>query len=497
MCSVDFQLNQMGHVLAVVAGDKPRVKTTASFSRANGNLLAIEEIEMAPNKKTQKWVDDLFEKGKFSGFGKRSHRRELTSRVRIAGTARADETRDLHREGRYQLISTASILIPKELDKLDENVVADIGESILLYDLLHPIAIRRAEPNQRGGKNKGKFVLVAGAHRLEAIKRAGRQRIWCSILDGDDTEAKLVRLGEDLFRKTLTVLQKAEKLVAYLNLASAKVNISGQVGQKSKVGRPPGGVALAARELPVLGRSVAARRKIIDRAIKISQITPEAKRAARDARLDNNQRALLKIEEAGGRDAQLKKAAEFAAIAKALSAPLNRAAKSSVGSRVAKEAVRQTQQRQRTTTFDEMLALWKQECRDAWRHLPAVDRERLIETIRRAPLLARVNIVEFVHDVFRGRGEIRKEHLFGIAATRGFPKSAVRKTLKGLGYESKRKGPREKPKWFFLNRDQNWMRLQPVIADAELASSAGAQPNPRDTAPKRGKPFDPDYFADL
>jgi len=263
------------------------------------------------------------------------------------------------------LIRTASILIPKELDKLDENVVADIAESILLYDLLHPIAIRRAA-NQRGRKNSGKFILVAGAHRLEAVKRLNRRKIWCSIVDGDDTDARLVRLGEDLFRKTLTVLQKAEKLVAYLNVASAKVNISGQVGQKSKVGRPPGGVALAARELPLVGRSVAARRKIIDRAIKISQITPEAKRAARDARLGNSQRALLKIAEAGGRDAQLKKAAELSEIAKMLNAPLNRAANSSSGARLAKEAVSQKQKLQRTTTFDEMLALWKRECRGPW-----------------------------------------------------------------------------------------------------------------------------------
>jgi ParB-like nuclease domain len=261
-------------------------------------------------------------------------RRKRTSRLLSAPTEHHDQPRNLHREGRYQLISTASILIPKELDKLDENVVADIAESILLYDLLHPIAIRRAEANQRGGNSKGKFVLVAGAHRLEAVKRLNRQKIWCSIVDGDDTDAKLVRLGEDLFRKALTVLQKAEKLVAYLNLASAKVNISGQVGQKSKIGRPPGGVALAARELPLVGRSVAARRKIIDRAIKISQLTPEAKRAAKDARLENNQRALLKIAETVGRDLQLRKAAELAEIAKALSAPLNRAAKSSSGGRV-------------------------------------------------------------------------------------------------------------------------------------------------------------------
>lgn len=452
---------------------------------------------MALKKRTQKWVADLFEKGKFTGFGNRSRRRERASRVRAVGTARVDETPDLHREGRYRLISTASILIPKELDKLDENVVADIAESVLLYDLLHPIAVRCAEANRRGGKNKGKFALVAGAHRLEAVKRLNREKIWCFIVDGDDTDAHLVRLGEDLFRKTLTVLQKAEKLVAYFNIASAKVNISGQVGQKSKVGRPPGGISLAARELPIVNRSVAARRKIIERSIKISQITPEAKRVARDARLDNNQRALLKIAEARGRDAQLKKAAELREIAETLNASRNPAAKPSSAGRVAKQAARKDNIQKRTTTFDEMLALWERDCRDAWRHLPAVDRERLIETIRRTPVLARENIVEIIHDVFRGRGEVRKRHLFGIAATRGVPKGAVQKALKELGYRSKQKGNRAVTKSVYVNPNPNWITEQPIVTDAQLVASASAQPDPRDTRPKRGKPLDLDYLTDI
>jgi hypothetical protein len=213
------------------------------------------------------------------------------------------------RETRYEWISVKKILLPKSDDKLDEKTVAGIAESIHLFDILHPIAVRRVG---------NKIVLVAGAHRLEAMKRLKRKKIPCLFVDGDETDARLVRLGENLWRKTITVLRHAEGLVEYLNFASARVNNSGQPVRKSKVGRPPGGVALAARELPLVGRTAEARRKIIDRAIKINQITPEAKKAAIKARLDNSQRALLKIAKAGGQKAQLERVDELAKISKRL-----------------------------------------------------------------------------------------------------------------------------------------------------------------------------------
>ena len=201
---------------------------------------------------------------------------------------RADEAHRLGRETQYELISVEKILLPKSDDELDEETIAGIAESILVFDLLHPIAVRRVTEKQDDGEPTHKIVLVAGAHRLEAMKRLGREKVPCSCVDGDETDVQLVRLGENLFRKTLTVLRRAEGLVEYLNIAAAKVNNSGQLGRKSRLGRPPGGIALAARELPLVGRTPEARRKIITRARKIDQITPKAKQAAIEANLDNN-----------------------------------------------------------------------------------------------------------------------------------------------------------------------------------------------------------------
>jgi ParB-like chromosome segregation protein Spo0J len=403
-------------------------------------------------------------------------------------------------DARYEWINVKRILLHKSEDQLDQKTVAGIAESILLFDLLHPIAVRRVGE---------KIVLVAGAHRLEAMKRLERKKILCYFVDRE-IDAQLVRLGEDLWRKTLSVLRRAEKLVEYFAIASAKVNFSGQPGQKSKLGRPSGGVSLAARELPLVGRTAEARRKIIDRAMKISQITREAKKAAIEAGLANNQAALLKVAKAAGWKAQLRKVAELAKISKKLSAPPSRAAKRSVTGGDIKEEVIQSpplqpdaqrsateagtdgeeagtrQPSQRTTTLEQMEAAWKENCRADWAYLPAYDRERFIEQIRRAKLKARVDVVKFIQDVFRGREKVSKQDLFGIAAMHGFASSTIRKALTSLGYRSKRKGHGIGAKWFVINPDRLWDKYLPAFSDAELTAAAEAQPDPRHTRVAKG-----------
>jgi ParB-like chromosome segregation protein Spo0J len=153
-------------------------------------------------------------------------------------------------------------------------------------------------------------VLVAGAHRLAAARHLGYERIHCEfIYYNDDITAQLVQVGEDLYRKHVTVLRHAELVTRWYELLT-KDYVYGQVDRKNKRGRPPSGTSRIARDLP-LGTTVEARRKIIQRAKRIARIQPEAKQAAIDAGLDNNQRALLAIAAKGGRKAQLRKVAKL------------------------------------------------------------------------------------------------------------------------------------------------------------------------------------------
>jgi hypothetical protein len=133
----------------------------------------------------------------------------------------------------------------------------------------------------------------------------------CVFIKADESDAKLIAVAENIWRKQFTVLRQAELLVEYCRLALTPKNVSGQVDQKNGRGRPRGGAAEAARKLPPLS-SWESRRKKLDRAYKIAGLVPKVKQAAIDARLDNNQRALLAIAKVASVKKQLKLIAELA-----------------------------------------------------------------------------------------------------------------------------------------------------------------------------------------
>lgn len=402
---------------------------------------------------------------------------------------RVDQARQLGRETPYEWISVRKILLPKSDEKLDQGIVNGIAESIAVVDLLHPIAVRRVTEKTKDGKTKVRIVLVAGAHRLAAMKRLGQEKIPCIFVDGDEAEVQLVRLAEDLWRRTLTVLRRSEMLVEYVKLASAKMKVSGQLGQKGKLGRPPSGIALAARELTMLGPTADARRKKIERAKKIAKIVPAAKKAAIKARLASNQSALSKIAKAGGPTAQLKMVAELAEISKKLTAPVDRQIKKSAGAKASKKTPSRSDAapsstadpsiKKRVTTFDEMMALWNSHCRESWAYLPVRERERIIETLRRAKRRARPDVAEFIKDVFRGREKVSKPALLGVALAHGVSKRLLNTMLPALRYRSRRRGWGAGSEWFVWNPDRNWKEQMHVVTNEELWAAGDAQRNAR------------------
>jgi ParB family chromosome partitioning protein len=92
------------------------------------------------------------------------------------------------------------------------------------------------------------------------------------------------------------VQERSEHITEWARIVETKrkaaEEVSVQVGQKPQGGRPEGGVSAAARDLNL-------ERKAVGRAIKIAEIAPEAKEAARAAGIANNQRALLKADASG------------------------------------------------------------------------------------------------------------------------------------------------------------------------------------------------------
>jgi hypothetical protein len=214
-------------------------------------------------------------------------------------------------------IALDQVFIPENYRPCQEEYVRALAESMNApIGLRTPITVWKSD-GQAEGVSRGTLVLLAGRHRLEAAKSLNWTHIESIELKGTEQQARLWHVEENLIRGDLSVLDRAEHIDQWVLLHEANNEISGQPDQKKKPGRPEGGIAKAARNLPVPGKTEEARRKFIERSIKIATIAPEAKAAVRSAGLANNQRALLAIANEPTPEAQLLKVAELSAAKRA------------------------------------------------------------------------------------------------------------------------------------------------------------------------------------
>jgi ParB-like chromosome segregation protein Spo0J len=94
-------------------------------------------------------------------------------------------------------LKVKDIVVKERLRGVDSEKVERLKESILRIGLIHPITVS-------GG------VLVAGLHRLTAIKELGLEEIDCHIIDDDELLKKEIEIDENLYRNELTVLEKGK-----------------------------------------------------------------------------------------------------------------------------------------------------------------------------------------------------------------------------------------------------------------------------------------------
>jgi ParB family chromosome partitioning protein len=208
-------------------------------------------------------------------------------------------------------VPVKAVIVPGDRRERDPEAVSQLADSMSAIGLKTPITVRmvKRDVDTDGSDAIADHFLVTGAHRLEAARSLGWSEIDAFVLDGDEVEARLWEIAENLHRKELTVLQRSQLIADWVKIANQR---SGQVVQKPNGGRPEGGIAQAARALPVPGKTEGGRRKNIERSMKIDEISPEAKQAAESAGLADNQSALLKIAAEPTAEAQAAKVAELA-----------------------------------------------------------------------------------------------------------------------------------------------------------------------------------------
>jgi ParB family chromosome partitioning protein len=201
-------------------------------------------------------------------------------------------------------ITTSAIHAGERLREVKDEAVQELVASIKqLGGLMQPITVRPAE-------KKGEYLLVAGAHRLAAYQRLGYVSIPAVVTTGDETKAKMREIAENLHRAELTVQERADQIAEWIKLSEAaqnapdfaegldapaetkkKAKVSGKAGPGNKGGRGKKGGINAA----VKGGLKGVNRSEAQRAVKIAGLTPEARKVAKEAGLDDNQSVLLKV----------------------------------------------------------------------------------------------------------------------------------------------------------------------------------------------------------
>ena len=402
-------------------------------------------------------------------------------------------------------IRVDDVTIQKHHKDLDFSAVRRIHDSFPFTGggSFQPIGIRRATET-RDGKKVDFNVLVFGAKRLQAQKDAGLKYIDCVYLTGSDTDAELLRVGENFLRTKSTVLEEAEQLCKFHDLVRAKLSLSGQLDQKGKgIGRPKGGLSETARRFDWLGGSVHSRRKKLQRAKAIANICGSAKEIAKASGLDNNQAALEWIAEGTGPMAQARRAemsAEKLALlwssrskngtwaakgANAIGHEHKAAPVEGDGPPDMKTGSTETDDDPEdgdddddqgeggavppfvATTQEALEKFWKQEGWGLWRNAPQNVRLWFIDMLRKAKCRAPMDIDPFIDEVFFGRKLIDCRILEAFAKSKGFSWKAVTARLSARGYKKKRESRANGPH-SYGNIDRDYHAYPRVYSDKEL-----------------------------
>lgn len=99
-------------------------------------------------------------------------------------------------------VDTSKIVMPTQSGALNEDVVGELAVSIKRAGLLNPLLVTEVP-------RADAFLLVAGAHRLAALRRLNWPTAQVIVRTGRPYEVEMDHLEENLVRKELPVLERA------------------------------------------------------------------------------------------------------------------------------------------------------------------------------------------------------------------------------------------------------------------------------------------------
>ena len=159
----------------------------------------------------------------------------------------------------------------ERLRPLDQSRVDALVTSIKELGLRTPITVM-----SRADGADTRMILVAGMHRLAALRQIGEEAVDCVVIDDDEVSAQLWEIAENLHRSDLTKDQRDEHIRRYAELLQMRGRISPQNDAKSGAGRPKGIASTVAKETGV-------SKSTVERALNPERVQAERARSKIDA----------------------------------------------------------------------------------------------------------------------------------------------------------------------------------------------------------------------
>jgi len=134
-------------------------------------------------------------------------------------------------------VPISAIVVGPRLREVDAATVSNLVVSITESEWFGSILVRPLSSDE----GEQRYGLVAGAHRLAAMKSLGRDRIAATIRPLTDDEAEQIEIDENLVRRGLTPLERAEMVAARFAVWGRRFPdrvVQGNGAAKPKRGRP-------------------------------------------------------------------------------------------------------------------------------------------------------------------------------------------------------------------------------------------------------------------
>jgi len=172
---------------------------------------------------------------------------------------------------------------PNKHRLINLDIVKELADSISQVGLLNPITV-----SHNGYTNM--YSLICGAHRLEACRLLGWETIEANLFQGDNLDAELAEIDENLKRNELTILQQGEYL-------QRRDEIIKEKGLRKPSHRPEKGETVSplrtteevAAEIGVSERGAQQRTQIA------RDIAPDVKEQIYDSEISNSTTQLLTL----------------------------------------------------------------------------------------------------------------------------------------------------------------------------------------------------------